>query len=135
MNTYKRHRFRLAPHPISSVTQSGSTIDSTSAIAGVPDKLRSYGVARRELMPDVTHDNARYTNNLAEQSHETTRVRERGMRGPTFRKFKSVKQAQRFLTARAAVLNLFNLGRHKVGAQHYRELRISAFAECSRAAA
>ena len=45
------------------------------------------------------------------------------------RKFKSVKRAQRFLGAHAAVSNLFNLGRHKVGAQHYRDLRISEFAE------
>jgi putative transposase len=51
------------------------------------------------------------------------------------RKFKSVRQAQRFLGAHAAVSNLFNLGRHKVGAQHYRELRISAFTEWSRAVA
>ena len=46
----------------------------------VTDKLRSYGVAHRELMPDVIHDTSRYANNRAEQSHETTRVRERGMR-------------------------------------------------------
>jgi hypothetical protein len=31
--------------------------------------------------------------------------------------------------------HMFNLGRHKVGAQHYRDLRISAFTEWSRAAA
>jgi putative transposase len=46
----------------------------------VTDKLRSYGVACRELIPDVIHDNARYANNRAEQSHEATRVRERVMR-------------------------------------------------------
>jgi putative transposase len=94
----------------------------------VTDKLRSYGVAHRELMPDVIHDSLQYANNRAEQSHEPTRVRERGMR-----KFKSVRQAQRFLGAHAAVSNLFNLGRHKVGAQNYRDLRKSAFAEWSRA--
>jgi len=93
----------------------------------VTDKLRSYGVAHRELMPDVFHDTSQYANNRAEQSHEATRVRERGMR-----KFKSVKQTQRFLGAHAAVSNLFNLGRHLVRAQHYRDLRISAFAEWSR---
>jgi putative transposase len=96
----------------------------------VTDKLRSYGVAHRELMPDVIHANSQYVNNRAEQSHEATRVRERGMR-----RFKSVKQAQRFLGAHAAVSNLFNLGRHKVGAEHYRDLRTSAFAEWSRAVA
>jgi hypothetical protein len=39
----------------------------------VTDKLRSYGVAHRELMPDVFHDTSRYANNRAEQSHEPTR--------------------------------------------------------------
>lgn len=93
----------------------------------VTDKLRSYGVAHRELMPDVIHDTSQYANNRVEQSHEATRARERGMK-----KFKSVRQAQRFLSAHAAVSNLFNLGRHLVRAQHYRDLRMSAFAEWSR---
>jgi putative transposase len=96
----------------------------------VTDKLRSYGVAQRELMPDVIHSTEQYENNRAEQSHEPTRVRERGMR-----RFKSPRQAQRFLGAHAAVSNLFNLGRHLVRAQHYRNLRVSAFAEWSRAVA
>jgi putative transposase len=30
----------------------------------VTDKLRSYGVAHRELMPDVIHDNSQYASNL-----------------------------------------------------------------------
>ena len=96
----------------------------------VTDKLRSYGVAHRELIPETIHSTQQYENNRAEQSHETTRVRERGMR-----KFKSVMQAQRFLAAHAAVSNLFNLGRHLVRAQHYRDLRGSAFREWSRAVA
>ena len=83
-----------------------------------------------ELMPETIHSTKQYENNRAEQSHEVTRVRERGMR-----KFKSVKQAQRFLTAHAAVANLFNLGRHLVRAEHYRNLRMSAFNEWSRAVA
>ena len=96
----------------------------------VTDKLRSYGVAHREMMPDVIHDTTQYANNRAEQSHEATRVRERGMR-----KFKSAGQARQFLTAHAAIQNLFNLGRHLVGAGHYRSLRVSAFSEWSRAVA
>ena len=96
----------------------------------VTDKLRSYGVAHRELIPETIHSTEQYENNRAEQSHETTRVRERGMR-----KFKSTRQAQRFLGAHAAVCNLFNLGRHLVRAQHYRDLRMSAFAEWSRVVA
>ena len=96
----------------------------------VTDKLRSYPVAHREVMPDTIHSSQQYENNRAEQSHEATRVRERGMR-----KFKSVRQAQRFLGAHATVSNLFNLGRHKVRAQHYRDLRNSAFTEWDRAVA
>ena len=51
------------------------------------------------------------------------------------RKFKSKGQAQRFVTAHAAVNNLFNLDRHLVSANHYRNLRLSAFSEWSRAVA
>jgi putative transposase len=101
----------------------------------VTDKLRSYGVAHRELMPDVIHDSSQYANNRAEQSHEATRVRERGMRGAAFRRFKSVDQAQRFPEAHAAVYNLFNLGRHMVRAEHYRNLRESAFGDWAAAVA
>ena len=96
----------------------------------VTDKLRSYPVAHREVTPDSIHVTDQYANNRAEQSHEATRVRERGLR-----RFKSTIQAQRFVTAHAAVSNLFNLGRHLVRAQHYRDLRVSAFNEWSRAVA
>ena len=88
----------------------------------VTDKLQSYGVAQRELMPNTTHNTAQYANNRAELSHQPTRVRERGMR-----RFKSAAQAQRFLTIHAAVYNLFNPGRHLISAEHYRNLRIDAF--------
>jgi len=88
------------------------------------------GVAHRELMPETIHSTKQYENDRAEQSHENTRVRERGMR-----RFKSVEQARRFLGPHAAVSNLFNLGRHLVSANHYRNLRISAFTEWERAVA
>ena len=68
----------------------------------VTDKLRSYGVAHWELIPNTIHDTYQYANNRAELSHQPTRVRERGMRG-----FKSIHQAQSFLTVHAAVYNLF----------------------------
>ena len=96
----------------------------------VTDKLRSYGVAHRELIPEAIHSTQQYENNRAEQSLEATRVRERRIR-----KFKSVGQAQRFLGAHAAVSNLFNLGRHLLSASHYRNLRMSAFTEWERAIA
>ena len=96
----------------------------------VTDKLRSYGVAHREVIPGSTHITDQYANNRAEQSHEVTRVRERGMR-----RFRSVRQVQRFVAAHAAVYNLFNLGRHLVSAGFYRSLRENAFTEWSRAVA
>ncbi len=89
----------------------------------VTDKLRSYGVAHRELIPDTIHDTSQYANNRAELSHQPTRVKERGMR-----RFKSTPQAQRFLSTHAAVYNLFNMGRHLISAKHYRVFRQRAFA-------
>ncbi|XOV90795.1 MAG: IS6 family transposase [Pseudomonadota bacterium] len=62
----------------------------------VTDKLRSYPVERREVVPDAIHVTDQQANNRAEQSHEATRMRERGMR-----RFKPVTQAQLFVTAHA----------------------------------
>ena len=94
------------------------------------DKLRSYGVAHRELIPGAIHDTSQYANNKAELSHQPTRVRERVMR-----RFKSMQQAQQFLTVHAAVYNLFNLGRHLVSAKNYRGSRLRAFSSWNYAAA
>ena len=80
----------------------------------ITDKLRSYGVAHRELIPETIHDTSRYANNRAELSHQPTRVRERGVRG-----LKSIQQAQRLLGVHAVVYNVFNLGRHLISAKHY----------------
>ncbi len=88
----------------------------------VTDELRSYGVAHRELLPETIHSNKQYENNRVEQSHEATRVRERGMR-----RFKSTMQAQRLLGAHAAVYNLFSLSRHLIKSRYYRKLREGAF--------
>jgi len=96
----------------------------------VTDKLRSYGVAHRELMPETIQDTSQYANNRCELSHEPTRVRERGMR-----KFKSMKQAQRFFGVHAAVYNLFNLGRHLISEENYRYFRLRAFATWEKAVA
>ena len=96
----------------------------------VTDKLRSYNVAHRNLIPEAIHDASQCANNRVELSHKPTRVRKRGMR-----KFKSPKQAQRVLSVHATVYNLFNLGRHLVRAEHYRTLRISPFIDWNVAAA
>jgi putative transposase len=60
----------------------------------VTDKLASYGVAHRRLMPGVEHRRSKYLNNRAENSHQPTRQQERAMK-----KFTSPGGAQRFLSA------------------------------------
>lgn len=94
----------------------------------VTGKLRSCGVAHRELIPEAIHDTSRYANNRAECLHQPTRIREQVMR-----RFRSMQQAQRFLTVHAAVHNVFNLGRHLVSAKNYRFFRLRAFASWSHA--
>ena len=89
----------------------------------VTDKLRSYGVAHRSLIPEADHNTEQYANNRAELSHQPTRVRERGMR-----RFKSIKQAQRFLESHAAVYNLFNLHRHSLCRRFFKLFRLRSFA-------
>jgi putative transposase len=46
----------------------------------VTDKLRSYGVAHRELIPETIHSTRQYANNRAEQSQSLPRFM--GMRRP-----------------------------------------------------
>ena len=88
----------------------------------VTDQLGSYRVAHRAWAADSYPVTDRYANNRAEQSHEATRFRERGIR-----RFKSTVQAHRFLGVHSAVYNLFNWGRHMVRARDYRALRHRAF--------
>jgi putative transposase len=45
------------------------------------DKLKSYGAAKREMLPGVAHRQSRYLNNRCENSHRPTRQRERRMQG------------------------------------------------------
>ena len=63
----------------------------------VTDQLGSDRVAHRAWAPDAYPVTDRYANNRAEQSHEATRFRERGIR-----RFKSTVQAQRFLGVHSA---------------------------------
>src|SRR5215211_7122898 len=88
----------------------------------VTDGLRSYGVAHRELMPEVKHRSSRYLNNRAENSHRPTRRRERQMQ-----RFKSPEQAQRFLSSHAMIYGHFRPRRHLMTAAQYRSARAEAF--------
>jgi len=58
----------------------------------VTDKLASYVPALKNVLPRTEHRRHKGLNNRAENSHQPTRQRERGMR-----RFKSLTQAQRFL--------------------------------------
>jgi len=88
----------------------------------ITDGLRSYGVAKREVLPDVRHRASRYLNNRAENSHRPTRRRERQMQ-----RFKSAEQAQQFLSAHAMIYGHFRPRRHLMSAARHRCARAEAF--------
>jgi putative transposase len=88
----------------------------------ITDKLGSYGVAHRELLPNVEHRKSRYLNNRAENSHRPTRRRERQMQ-----RFKSLRQAQGFLFAHSFIDGHFRPRRHLMTAANYRVSRATAF--------
>ena len=90
----------------------------------VTDKLPSYPVAKRTVMPSLPHVTTQYANNRAEVSHQPTRQRERQMR-----RFKSARHAQRFLSVHGVVQNLLRVGRQLLRSEHHRLLRTRAFAE------
>ena len=88
----------------------------------VTDGLRSYGVARREVLPEVRHRTSRCLNNRAENSHRPTRRRERQMQ-----RFKSPGHARRFLSSHAMIYGHFRPRRHLMTAARYRRARAEAF--------
>jgi len=81
----------------------------------VTDKLKSYGAAKREILPGVEHWQSRYLNNRAENSHQPTRRRERQMQ-----RFRMPGQAQRFLSAHGPIRQHFHPSRHRLAAAEYR---------------
>src|SRR6516165_2954531 len=80
----------------------------------ITDKLKSYGAAKREILPGVEHRQHRYLNNRAENSHQPTRQRERRMQG-----LKSAGHAQRFLAAYGPIAQHFRPRRHRFSAPVY----------------
>ena len=96
----------------------------TTANRIVTDKLKSYPAALREMDCKVPHDTTRYHNNIAENSHQKTRQQQRQMR-----QFKSLRQAQRFLSCHGVINNHFRQQRHLLKANHYRFFRDRAFDE------
>jgi putative transposase len=88
----------------------------------ITDKLRSYGAAKRIVLPGVSHRQHRYLNNRAENSHQPTRERERRMR-----RFKSARHAQRFVEVHGIIASHFRPRRHLLSATDYRQLRSKRF--------
>ena len=88
----------------------------------VTDKLASYGVAHREMMPSVTHRKSKYLNNRAENSHQPTRQRERAMK-----RFKSARHAQQFLSAFSGISPHFRPRRHRLSAAGWRTEMVERF--------
>ncbi len=89
----------------------------------ITDKLRSYGAAKRDVMPGVEHRSQKCLNNRAENSHLPLRKRERTMQG-----FRSAGSMQRFTSISSAVRNLFVISRHKRSALATHIHRIRAIA-------
>ena len=83
----------------------------------ITDKLASYRLPRKEHFPLTPHITDKWANNRAENSHQMTRVRERKMK-----KFKSITQAQRFLSAMNEFCDHFQMNRHKTTAKVHRIL-------------
>jgi putative transposase len=90
----------------------------------VTDKLRSYGAAKRTVMPDVEHRSHKGLNNRAENSHVPIRKRERIMQG-----FRSWSGLQRFVPVFSAVRNHFVPYRSYRSASDIRLHRLTAMAE------
>jgi putative transposase len=101
------YQFRAVVQGISSLIWSRLLICS---------ELKSYGAAKQEMLPGVEHRQHRYLHNRAENSHQSTRQRERRMQG-----FKSAGQAQWFLAAYGPIAQHFRPRRHLLPAPEYRQ--------------
>jgi putative transposase len=81
----------------------------------ITEKLKSYGAAKREILPGVEPRQSRYLNNRCENLHRPTRQHERRMQG-----FKAAGHAQRFLSAYGPIVQHFRPRRHRLSASAYR---------------
>lgn len=88
----------------------------------VTDKLRSYFKPIRDLAPGADHRAHKGLNNRIEGSHRPTRKREKLMG-----RFKSPRQAQRFLATHDQINTIFRPRRYRLSATSYRRARADAF--------
>ncbi len=89
----------------------------------VTDGLKSYRAAMNELGNADKQEGGRHANNRAENGHLPFRRRERAML-----RFRRMKTLQKFASVHANVHNHFNLERHIVDRQTFKERRSAALA-------
>ena len=91
----------------------------------VTDGLRAYSAAMDEIgITAERHEVGGRLNNRAENSHQPFRRRERAML-----RFRSMKTLQKFSSVHAQVHNHFNLERHLVTREVYKQRRSAALGE------
>lgn len=88
----------------------------------ITDKLRSYIKSIETPAPDADHRAHKSLNNAIEVWHRPTRKREK-----IFGRFKSHRQAQRFLSAHDQINLIFRPRRYQLTATSYRHTRTDAF--------
>ena len=88
------------------------------------DGLRSYRAAMNELGNPDRQEVGRWANNRVENSHLSFRLRERAML-----RFRRMKSLQKVASVHANVHNHFNLERHLVDRQTFKDRRSAALAE------
>ena len=88
----------------------------------ITDKLRSYIKPIAQQARDADHRAHKGLNNRIEGSHRPTRRREKIMG-----RFKSPRQAQRFLAAHDQINTIFKPRRYRLTANSYRHARADAF--------
>ena len=88
----------------------------------ITDKLRSYIKPIKLLAPSADHRAHKGLNNAIEVSHRPTRKREK-----ICGRFKSHRQAQRFLSAHDQINLIFRPRRYQLTATSYRHARSDAF--------
>jgi len=88
------------------------------------DGLGSYRAAMKVLGNTKKQEIRRWANNRCENSHLPFRRRERAML-----RFRRMKTLQKFASVHANIHNHFNLERHLVDRQTYKEHRSAALAE------
>ena len=90
----------------------------------VTDRLRSYGVALKELGIHDRQETGSWANNQAENSHQPFRRRERAML-----RFRRMRALQKFASVYASVHNHFNQERALYSRQNFKANRAAALTE------